>query len=1549
MDRGSSDPVAGGGAVMARKKKIDAGEIAAPVGEMMPAAMGEIAQPVSEALPNAELPVSLPLQGEIAPPVKQMMPEAGEAPVQPEIAEPVASMLPDAGKSVAKSDNGLSEERRAHLWMGALQGLQPQIDELAKYGISVKDYQDRSKAAGKDFPEPDLPLPPERPEMPEDRTVIIPRSAPEGSVQGQLSPRDRDLLIRTVVGESAGEPFMGQQAVANVVLNRVKNGWGGSVQDVVLAPWQFEPWMTRSKELWAISPDSPAYKQASMAVDMALDSGNDPTNGADHFLNPVIVRGRTGGKLPAWALGQPSAVIGQHAFFNSGQNPGIMRVTPMMARGAPAPMQGGPRAEPSPLPDLNDLRVSDIGGSSALIGGAGNDPLAPGSPIGDQEDDYLTYRQTAGADDIIQQMEAQRAAEQAAAVTKTGAQAAQTITDAAKGAPGQAAYEAEVQAGGGYAPMGTQPAPIPGSPAATEHMPIGEPMSTEEILRGIKETPAQAVGGVFDAARGIVDFATYVADQLDPGGKTEDNPLIDAINSVDPTTEPTSRLSGAVRGITNFMAPFAAFAKMAGKVIKGEGFMAKAARSAVAGAATGGIAVDPFEKGVSDLIESVPALQNPVTEYLQAKPEDTEGEARLKKSLENAGFGVLTDGVIQGLRTIRAWRAARAGQPTTGAEAAAAQASATAAKAGGKMAPDAFKILGDPDAPLVSVTKRAATTEERLAEAAKETADIQNPSFIKGAKQTGTDVVPAMKDVTPETAGDHFYINFSRIDTPDDVKTVIGQMADTYKPQLDEARRGTMSFTETKKLADDMGLSVEQLLSRQKGQPFNAETALAARQLLTASGEKLLETARAAASPNASPADLYAFRRMMSLHYAIQSEVISARTETARALSSWRIPAGSAEQSKAIQDMLNGGDGGEVVSREMAKRLAQIGEVNPDALAQAVRRGWGAKAMSAVRSMYVNALLSSPTTHIVNTMSNAAVAFQQVYERAAARGLSSLRGTPTGVAPGEATAMMFGTVQSIKDAFKYAYAAWRTGESQFGATKVEQAAAPGEVNAMATQTGFGRSLDYLSRFLPVRGMVAEDEFFKVVGYRAEVAGLAVRQAYREGLKGDAYKARVADLISNPPEDIRLEAADAALYRTFNHRLGAAGTGLMKWRENLPGAWLIVPFMRTPANIFKYAMERTPLAPAMKSWREQYAAGGASRDLALAKAATGTGIMLMTADYADKGLITGYGPDDPGNPDIRETWLRTHQPWSVKVGDHWYSYNRMDPLGMTLGIGATLNEQLGKLDVTNADAETVNEAIAAGITALSDSVINKTYLQGISNFVDMIEHPNQYASSYIDQMLGSFVPAAVSTAERIQDPHQSQVMTIGDAAISRIAGLSQQLPPKRDLWGEPVPYASGYGNLYDAVSPIAAMKERDSPIDKEMGRLDMGIQRIPRKVSFDGVPLDFRMWPKVYDEYVKLAGNGQKDLAFGLGAKDFLDAMVSGDPRLPQAAVYRLRSDGPDGGKAGMIRDVVTRYRTMAQQQIMHDPRFADFAAYIQKAKSSKWWENMAPLMQTAPQ
>lgn len=131
-----------------------------------------------------------------------------------------------------------------------------------------------------------------------------------------LDREERDYLIRTIAFEAGGETEQGMVAVAHVILNRARIGrWGENIRDVVTSPWQFEPWMTRRSQMENLVSDDARYKSAARIADGVL-SGEmpDPTSGATHFLNPVIVRARRGGSLPKWARGD-GLPIGRHTFY----------------------------------------------------------------------------------------------------------------------------------------------------------------------------------------------------------------------------------------------------------------------------------------------------------------------------------------------------------------------------------------------------------------------------------------------------------------------------------------------------------------------------------------------------------------------------------------------------------------------------------------------------------------------------------------------------------------------------------------------------------------------------------------------------------------------------------------------------------------------------------------------------------------------------------------------------------------------------------------------------------------------------------------------------------------------------------------------------------------------------------------------------------------------------------------------------------------------------------------------------------------------------------
>jgi len=1167
---------------------------------------------------------------------------------------------------------------------------------------------------------------------------------------------------------------------------------------------------------------------------------------------------------------------------------------------------------------------------------------------------YAAYRQVASAEDAIARARARMAAQDATNAPQSPVQGGTQPSGASPPAPPSAS-------------LGPSQALMQGIMDGGRPKPPAEPTVLDkagavakDVGRGIVEAPRQALGGISDAVnrtfRALDGLANWlnenVADLQVGEGEPGFNPLLAIAGPDDPTKRgfppAQSATGGMVREVSRFLTGFlpamrAMRAVGAGTAVSGLG----------AGAASDFLTADPNGERLSDLWKKLGLRENVLTDWMaQTGNEDnSEVEKRFKNALEGAGLGVMMDGVLLAARAVRAGMQARkaaAGAVGQGVD----ELAALRAQYGNVTQRD-FLLLGDPNEPLFALRPRTgADPQRKLNDAYAATGDTGVP----------TDVAARGLALSGAQGGDEVFVNFARINTPDDVKSVIGQMADAFAGDIDQARRGVQSNEETARLASELGLSVNDLLSRRRGEPLNAEQSLAARRLLNASADKLLQIAEKAAAPTASEVDQFQFRKMMALHYAIQAEVVAARTETARALQAWSIPAdlGGTETGRAVNQMLQN-MGGPDLSRAMAQRLAILAQQGapPEAINAVIRKSWGAASMDAVKESFVLGLLWSPTTHIVNSSSNSVVAMMQVAERAAAAGIGSGMGRASGegVAAGEAMAMVYGLVSSMKDAFRLAGQALISGTKPAASGTLDMVREPAiAASAFGLDSAgvAGRAVDFLGHAVRIPGhlLAGQDAFFQTIGYRMELHAQAFRQAASEGLQGPDAARRMAEIVHNPPENIRISAADAALYSTFNQEPGGFAQQIMKLRNyqgddgsalaKMNPLFLVLPFVRTPANVLSYSFERTPLAPLVGQWRADIAAGGARADLALARISMGTTTLLLAADLASNGAITGAGPTDAPQREalMRDGW----QPYSIKVGDTYYGYNRLDPFGMLMGFAATVQELTERGEIDPDKMDEWNEVVAGAINAVSQTVVDKTFFTGVASLFEVLGDPNKYTRDYVNQLVGSMVPfsSALGFAERVGDPTISEVNSPWDAVMSRIPGLSSSLTPRRSLWGEERKPQAVFGQAFDAVSPVRVSQEVGSPIDQEMTRLNYATARIPKKTTMGGADVNLGDFPEAYDEYVRLAGNELKHPVWNLGAKDFLDAVVTGKHEM--SAIYQMGTDGKDGGKADFIRRTIQEYRKLAQEQVLNDPRFAGLRDVVDEKRAHKERQRM-PVMQ----
>ncbi|MGH6697583.1 thermonuclease family protein [Sphingopyxis sp.] len=656
-------------------------------------------------------------------------------------------------------------------------------------------------------------------------------------------------------------------------------------------------------------------------------------------------------------------------------------------------------------------------------------------------------------------------------------------------------------------------------------------------------------------------------------------------------------------------------------------------------------------------------------------------------------------------------------------------------------------------------------------------------------------------------------IRVDKLESPQDIGQAL-KVAENVAGGFDAAKRGKISFAETQALAQDLGMTADDLLARRKGQAFSAEEAYAARAILAKSGNELVNLARRVHSLGDDPGSeaLAAFRKALVRHTAIQEQVSGMTAEAGRALSAFRMNADSRDApGRVLEGIINAG-GGKGRLQDVASAIIDL-ERDPANLNRFIEKvskpTWKDKAVE----LWYNYLLSGPQTHAVNMLSNTMTSMAQIPEFAVAAGVGAARralrrDAADRVLFGEVGARAVGLLQGTKEGARMFATALRTGEASDFVTKVENQ------GQKAISGVKGELLRMPSRFL-----TAEDEMFKGIARRMELNGLAVRKASQEGFKGQEARDRAAELLVNPTDDMMLSALEYGRYATFQAPLGRFASKVSQATTEMPILKAVLPFVRTPTNLFKFFVERSPGAPVLKEFRRDFAAGGAKRDLAIAKVMVGSGMGATVAELAAKGVMTGSPPKDDNKRRLMEAdgW----QPYSVKIGDKYYSYKRLDPFALTIGAAA----DLATLSDGMTDKQLDNRAGLVTASILGN-LSNKTWLSGISDLLSAADDPERFGSAFIKRLAGSIaVPTGVAQIARTMDPTARETPDIASTIQSRLPGLSDNLLPKRDVWGRPLVNEGGLGP--DIVSPIWTSADKNDPITREALRVDATISK-PQK-------------------------------------------------------------------------------------------------------------------------
>jgi hypothetical protein len=337
--------------------------------------------------------------------------------------------------------------------------------------------------------------------------------------------------------------------------------------------------------------------------------------------------------------------------------------------------------------------------------------------------------------------------------------------------------------------------------------------------------------------------------------------------------------------------------------------------------------------------------------------------------------------------------------------------------------------------------------------------------------------------------------------------------------------------------------------------------------------------------------------------------------------------------------------------------------------------------------------------------------------------------------------------------------------------------------------------------------------------RGELATLAIRQAFDEGLSPNSreFAERVQTLKDKPTPEMQAAAETAAARMTFNspggEKMRATQAFVSRWHLE----WM-VPFIRTPLNVAEEMLRMSPFAPAVSSWRADIAKGGVARDRAIAELTLGAGIMALTTAYAFSGQISGSGSPDPGKNRAKAgVWQNN----SILIGDTWYEYGRIQPVGTLMALAADMATTWDMMN--DEERDKIPKMLAL---AFSNAITNQTFLQGITNVVHLMSEPDRYGGRFLQGLAGSMVPNVIGQPTAMSDPYVRQVNSMLEAVQSRIPGLRQELAPKIDWLGEPVPTKERVG----VVGPSRTQKVSEDKVRQEADRLGISVADAPKKTQ-----------------------------------------------------------------------------------------------------------------------
>lgn len=406
-----------------------------------------------------------------------------------------------------------------------------------------------------------------------------------------------------------------------------------------------------------------------------------------------------------------------------------------------------------------------------------------------------------------------------------------------------------------------------------------------------------------------------------------------------------------------------------------------------------------------------------------------------------------------------------------------------------------------------------------------------------------------------------------------------------------------------------------------------------------------------------------------------------------------------------------------------------------------------------------------------------------------------------------------------------------------------------------------------------------DEYF---AKRGTTRGAFIKELDDIAMKQRDGNASMLQLLESKDPELRYQLENFAAFNTFRTPLGKSlidrGGQLMAEAKNIaPELNLVVPFLRTGINIAKEAGGYIPGAGMLRVrqakldikdldqrisklsaqigdaqekvlnsvFPTQIEKAQARLDQLMDKRAKligertfkeekvpefyaqqvmGAGFMMATYGMVQQGIITGHYSSDPAT---RNGQIASGiPPMSIKMGDRWVSYDRIEPFSTVMGL---------VVDSMNALKEGKMKGEGIGVSnvfkIVGQNFLDKTFTEGLGKAMLAMQEPNRYLESYIVSLTNPLVPAIVNQVARLEDPIRREVRDpdlqqwILNNLKGRLPGLRDTLPEQVNLLG--MTQEMGRGSVLTGIQVTPAERQATQALfDNPYFRMD----RMDRKIG-----------------------------------------------------------------------------------------------------------------------